>query len=207
MTKRNPNITKERILQAGITEFGSQGFGGARTEAIAERAGCNIRMLYHYFGGKQALYVASLDRVYSAMREKTKTLNLLDIDPVAAMNSLVEFTFDHITENPDFVRLSGVENTQGGKYLQSLPHLSTSAAELISTIDKIVEAGQSGKVFKSEIDSLQLYVSIMALSCLHISHKHTLGVSFGPSIEEASWIAERRNHVAEIILSYVTERK
>ena len=66
--RRDAATTREKILRAGLAEFGARGFGGARTETIAKRAGCNIRMLYHYFGSKEGLYLACLERVYTDLR-------------------------------------------------------------------------------------------------------------------------------------------
>ena len=63
--RRDAVATKARILKAGLAEFGAKGYGGARTDGIAKRAKCNVRMLYHYFGGKQGLYLACLEKVYS----------------------------------------------------------------------------------------------------------------------------------------------
>lgn len=42
--KRNAAATKERILRAAMSEFGSKGYGSARIAKIVKRAGCNIRL-------------------------------------------------------------------------------------------------------------------------------------------------------------------
>jgi AcrR family transcriptional regulator len=55
---RDPERTRERILEAAVEEFAAEGFTGARVDSIAEKAGVNKRMLYHYFGNKQDLFVA-----------------------------------------------------------------------------------------------------------------------------------------------------
>ncbi|MGH8792595.1 MAG: TetR family transcriptional regulator [Stackebrandtia sp.] len=47
--------TRERILEAAVEEFGAKGFAGARTAAIAARAGVNQQLISYYFGGKQGL--------------------------------------------------------------------------------------------------------------------------------------------------------
>jgi AcrR family transcriptional regulator len=48
-------LTRERILQAAVTEFGARGYSGARTAAIAARAGVNAQLISYHFGGKQGL--------------------------------------------------------------------------------------------------------------------------------------------------------
>src|SRR5438105_15926018 len=59
---RNPQRSQELILAAAFQEFAEQGFAGARVDRIARRAGINKRMLYHYFGDKEALFRQVLRR-------------------------------------------------------------------------------------------------------------------------------------------------
>ena len=59
---RNPERTQERIFKAAFKEFAGKGFAGARVDGIARRAGINKRMLYHYFGDKEALFREVLRR-------------------------------------------------------------------------------------------------------------------------------------------------
>ena len=60
MPGRNPDATRARILKAGCELFAAAGFSGTRIDAIAARSGANKRMIYHYFGGKEALFEAVL---------------------------------------------------------------------------------------------------------------------------------------------------
>lgn len=57
---RNPDRTKQRILDAALKVFAARGFAGARVNDIARRASANKRMIYHYFGDKEGLFRAVL---------------------------------------------------------------------------------------------------------------------------------------------------
>lgn len=59
---RNPERSREKILIAAFKEFAAKGFAGARVDRIARRASINKRMLYHYFGDKEALFREVLRR-------------------------------------------------------------------------------------------------------------------------------------------------
>ncbi|MCR9140019.1 MAG: TetR family transcriptional regulator [Alphaproteobacteria bacterium] len=201
--KRDPAATKERILKAGLAEFGSKGYGGASMETVVKRAKCNIRMIYHYFGGKQNLYVACLERVYSHIRAEEQKLNLEQLPPVKALEQLVDFTFDHMQNNPDFVKIAVVENMQRGKYIGSVTPVARAAAGLIDTIETILKRGVRQKVLRSGIDAFQLYVSILSLSYLHLSNRHTLSITYGQDLSDPKWLEARRKHVRNMILSYV----
>ena len=85
MPKRDAVATKERLLKSGLAEFGNKGYGGARTAKIAQRARCNIRLLYYYFGGKEGLYLACLERVYTEIRDRERDLNLEKVEPREAV--------------------------------------------------------------------------------------------------------------------------
>lgn len=65
---RDPDRTRRRILAAALAEFSAKGFAGARVDAIARRARGNKRMLYHYFGDKEALFTAVLRRKMAERR-------------------------------------------------------------------------------------------------------------------------------------------
>lgn len=60
--KRDAERTRERILEAALIEFGEHGFAGARTSAIAARAGVNQQLISYYFAGKEGLYQALQQR-------------------------------------------------------------------------------------------------------------------------------------------------
>jgi TetR/AcrR family transcriptional regulator len=60
--KRDPERTREKILEAAMVEFGEHGYAGARISAIAGRAGVNQQLISYYFDGKAGLYRALTDR-------------------------------------------------------------------------------------------------------------------------------------------------
>ena len=60
MPRRNPEATRARILAAAEELFAAAGLAGTRIDAVAARSGANKRMIYHYFGGKEALFEAVL---------------------------------------------------------------------------------------------------------------------------------------------------
>src|SRR5262249_21579913 len=103
--KRNPARTRETILQAAVAEFCRNGFTGARVETISARSGANMRLLYHYFGDKDGLYMAALDRVYTQVRAAERRLDLGKVEPVEGMSRLIDFTFEFFAAHPEYVSL------------------------------------------------------------------------------------------------------
>ncbi|MEE4463162.1 TetR/AcrR family transcriptional regulator, partial [Azotobacter chroococcum] len=74
--KNNPEKTRQDILLAAIHEFAEQGLSGARVDAIAERTSTSKRMIYYYFGSKEQLYLAVLEKLYGDIRATEATLRL-----------------------------------------------------------------------------------------------------------------------------------
>jgi AcrR family transcriptional regulator len=66
VTKRDPEAARRRILDAAARAFAACGPQGARIDAIAAEADVNKRMLYHYFGAKDELFVAVLNDRFGA---------------------------------------------------------------------------------------------------------------------------------------------
>jgi TetR/AcrR family transcriptional regulator len=59
---RDAERTRAAILDAALVEFGEHGYAGARTSAIARRAGVNAQLISYYFDGKEGLYRALQQR-------------------------------------------------------------------------------------------------------------------------------------------------
>src|SRR5258708_35245293 len=100
--KYDPEQTKRNILDVATQEFSAMGLTGARVDAIAERTNTTKRMIYYYFGSKEGLYEAVLEQEYGAIRELEQELMLAELEPVAALRKLVEFTFDYHDKHRDF---------------------------------------------------------------------------------------------------------
>ena len=143
-----------------------------------------------------------MERVYLNIREEERSLNLTDLPPVEALTKLVHFTFDHMRKNPDFVHMAAAENTMRGKFVKKLPLIAKAAESLVDAIRDILERGERECGFRGGVDALQLYVSVLSLSYLHLSNRHTLSATYGQDMTEAAWLDERRRHVADMILSY-----
>ena len=54
--ERDLNRTRRHLLKAALAEFAAKGFAGARTDAIARKAGVDERMIYYCFETKEGLY-------------------------------------------------------------------------------------------------------------------------------------------------------
>ena len=63
--KEDPDA-KRRLIQAGLEIFGIYNLEGATTRQLAKRAGTNQAAIPYYFGGKEGLYLAVIQHLFSA---------------------------------------------------------------------------------------------------------------------------------------------
>src|SRR3954451_10742865 len=103
--QRDAVRTKREILEVATREFAERGFAGARVDEIAAQTRTTKRMIYYYFGSKEQLYIAALDRAYATIRTLERSIDVEHLGPVAAVRRLAEVTFDHHEAHPDFIRL------------------------------------------------------------------------------------------------------
>jgi TetR/AcrR family transcriptional regulator len=200
---RDAVATAERILKAAIAEFAENGFAGARIDAIARGAEANMRMLYHYYGSKDTLYCRVLETVFNDIRLQEQRLNLSDRPPLEAVVKLFEFTYNHFASNPLFIRILAHENLLGAAYLRRSQRVSTLSSPLLVAIREALLRGEADGVFRRGIDPLQLYVSMVALSYVHISNAPTLSHLFGTSLTSTAWKAQRRKHATEMMIAFL----
>ena len=205
--RRDPERTRETILAAATAEFAAKGIGGARVDAIAAGAGANKRMIYHYFGNKQRLYLAVLERMYAEIRDAEAALRLEQLEPRAAMRRLVEFSFDYYTDHPHFIRLLDNENLHKARNLKRSPGIRQRNSPLVAMIEDLLRRGASSGDFRSGVNPVQLYISIAGLGYFYNSNIHTLSTIFARDFESARERAERRAHMVEVVLGFLKKEK
>src|SRR5919198_3573771 len=147
---RQADITRAEILAVATHEFAQRGYSGARVDEIAARTRTTKRMIYYYFGGKQGLYIAVLERAYAQIRAAEQTLDVAHLDPIAAMRKLAELTFDHHEAHPDFIRLVSIENIHRAEHIAQSSALSGLANPALEVLTRILERGRTAGEFRAD---------------------------------------------------------
>ena len=97
--------TESRILQAAEEEFLLKGLEGARTTAIAERAGVTHAMLHYYFRTKNMLFERIIEeKMRNAGNIMQAVFVLGDMPLMERVKRGVEQHFDFIAVNPNLPR-------------------------------------------------------------------------------------------------------
>ncbi len=199
---RDPERTKQDILQVAAEEFAKLGLSGARVDAIAARTHTTKRMIYYYFESKEGLYVAVLERAYSGIRRIEASLKLDELDPETALRRLVEFNFDYHEAHPEFVRLVMIETIHNAAYVCGAEELRHTNSPAIEGLTDILERGYKAGVFKRRIEARELHMMISALSFFRVSSRATFSTLF--SIDIGAARERQRRDIADSILLLMT---
>jgi AcrR family transcriptional regulator len=197
---RDPERTSAAILAAATQEFTEKGYGGARIDAIAQRSGANKRMIYHYFGGKEDLYLAVLESAYASIRSAEATLRLHDLAPTAAIERLCKFTWDYFLEHPEFLSLLNTENLHRAKYLKRSARVFNLHSPLVSVIADILDRGVASGEFRKGVDPVHVYITIASIGFFYLSNRWTLSTIFRRDLTEPKELKAWGAHVAEVVL-------
>jgi TetR/AcrR family transcriptional regulator len=196
---RDADGTRSRILQAAIGEFAEAGYSGARIDTICKRARSNPRMVYHYFGDKDGLYVTALEHVLGELRHEELKLEVDHVDPLVGMLQLFDFIHAHFGSHPELIPLLSGENLLRARFLRRSVKTPILASPLIELIARLLVRGARERVFRSGIDPLQLYVVMVALSSFPRSNAHTLSVIFRTNLLEPAWQTAQKRFADQIL--------
>lgn len=204
-TTRDRDASKEKILVAATHEFAEKGLQGARVDQIAERASVNKRMLYYYFGQKDDLFLAVLERTYEKIRDEERKLNLTEVEPVEAIRRLISFTWNYYLQNPEFIPLLNSENLHKAIHLKQSTKIQSLHSPFVSMLEEVLMRGRQEGVFRSGADPVQLYITIASLAYFYLSNKHTLSTIFNRDLLSQRARAERLSHMTDVVLGYLIQ--
>jgi TetR/AcrR family transcriptional regulator len=201
--RRRPDATRRRILAAATAEFAGKGLAGARIEEIANRARVSKRMLYHYFGNKDALWLAVLEQAYLQIRSWERELDVSRLSPAVGMRRLIEFNMDYVHTHPEFISLLLGENLHRGKYLRRSRKVREMHTSLLGLIGDLLKRGSRTGVFRRGVDPAELYISIAALSFFYFSNIHTLSTIFDRDLNSPSARRRHLDHSTKVVLGFL----
>ena len=204
MKERNPQKSKLAILTAAENEFAEKGFWGARVDEIAQSANINKRMIYAYFGDKEELYNQVLLNNYSKMEEVELSLEKQNLYGIELVKQIVSTYFDFLHSNPNFVNILMWENLNKGNSLKKFENTSIER-ETIQYFINAIEQGKQDNLFRKDVDSKQVVLSMITTCFANFSNQYTLSKLFNTNLTDKDVLEKRKQHTIDMILSYLTK--
>jgi TetR/AcrR family transcriptional regulator len=184
--KRDPERTRERILDAAVVEFGEHGFAGARISAIARRAGVNEQLISYYFDSKEGLY--------RALQQRWQLISAGASRPELPIAEVVAAFLRLNIEQRSFARLLAWDG---------LAHTGSDAAEPDAYFTEMVEelrrrqqAGELADDLDPAYVLLMLFAAALAPTVIPQIARRLTGLSADSPTFQAAY-AEQLRHVVE----------
>ena len=176
---RDAERSRTAILVAAEEFFSEHGYDAASLNDIGAAAGLSRGTPSYFFGSKEQLYVAVLDRAFGARQEATEAAfepvrawAAGDADLGALRDALERAARDYIrflVDHPSFVRLVMREELAGGRRMAARTEASTAMQAAFMALRR--QAGRRGlSAFKVD-DAVLLFVS---LTFAPVSYRNTL---------------------------------
>lgn len=209
MDKKEKPSTEQLILEAAEEEFLRKGFDGARTTAIAERAGVTHAMLHYYFRTKEQLFeriVAKIttlvaQTIFAAMGdpqrpivERIRSGIASHFDLVAAHPLLPRFFLNEVVMRPEHYHLLDDSLKE---------RIPTLFLRLQAEADRAAEAGEM-----EAVDMRQLFISIVSLNVFPFLALPFAGLLLGEMAgDREKFLAARKAEAIETILRRIQKPK
>lgn len=200
--ERNGLRTREAVLDAAERLFADRGYESTSLTDVGAAAGVSRGTPGYFFGSKEQLYRAvlerCLERVRSAVRSGRERALASNEPPEVVLAGAVGEYFDFISANPHFVRLLEREALSGGVHLKTLPPHLEAAQEALSAIVTELAMDPADRA-----EAEQLMVSMLALSWFHVVHGPTVLRGLGVDAASEEYRQERRQHVVNLVVQGV----
>ena len=204
--QRDAERTRAELLAVAAATFAEHGYSGARVDDIAERTRTTKRMIYYYFGGKEGLYRAVLEDAYRGIREAEQAIDVDESDPLSAIRSLAELTFDHHVSHDSFIRLVAIENIHRGEHIRMIPSIRSLAAPAKTILDRILERGRELGEFRDDVDAIDVHLVISSYCVFQVANAHTFGYLFDVDFADPARRAHLRTVIGDVVVGWLRPR-
>jgi AcrR family transcriptional regulator len=198
--------TQSDILDVATAEFAANGFAGARVDEIAARTRTTKRMIYYYFGSKEGLYLAALERVYAQIRQVEREVQVDELTPTEALRTIAETTYDHHTTHEAFIKLVSIENIHRAEHLSRSEAILRENVTAVTVLESVIERGVGEGLFRDDIDALDVHMVISAYACFHVANRHTFAAIFNRDMLDPALQDSHRRLVGDLLVALMTDR-
>jgi len=200
--ERNPERSRERLLDAALEEFAQHGYAGARVGAIARRAGLNKQLISHHFGGKRGLY-------HSVMGERRlRGGGELEGVPTRLNEALGAF-FERARNDPEWVRVLLWESLEGAAgdgidesgELADGPIATSAEPRRARYLDRVawVEAEQAAGRLPADLDATLLLLTLLGGALYPVLLPDVCELMTGSRPDDEEFASRYRDHLARFV--------
>ena len=183
---------RERLLNAATQTFRAEGFGGARVEEIAERAGISKTTVYRQYGTKEDLFRAAIWHGMSDLRGRIEQLLKPRRDFAKTLLLLVRTLTDHMatTDTIEITRVSVGESHRFPDVAKGFLQYVNAMLEPVAAF--IASAAQGGTINVSDAPQAARDLLTLVAGSVEV----LMGIPTTPAQRE-----QRAAHIQQLLLS------
>jgi len=167
-------------------------------DQIVAAARVNKRMVYHYFGSKEAIYRAALLDVYNRIVAAEFHATESDASPHDKLTRLLRNYFDFLDENPEFTQLIQWENAERGKHIAKQKQL-LSKDPFLERFRQIVREGMTSGQFRQDLNIPHLLIHCIGLCFIYHSNRFSLSQGLSMDLGDRNERQKGLNQILTLI--------
>jgi TetR/AcrR family transcriptional regulator len=202
---RDAERSRRAILAAAEQLFAERGFGGASLADIGEAAGVSRGTPSYFFGSKEELYVAVLERISADRTARLEPAFRPLVEWAEAkqprhslrtvLSRAVEEYLAFLRDRPTFVDMIEREALDGGARLSAIEVESTVMEDAFGTLRRHARAHGL-----RSFDVTDVILCMIGLGYLPAAHRGTIMRRNGLSLDDPAFLRRRRRHIVDILL-------
>jgi TetR/AcrR family transcriptional regulator len=204
---RDAERSRRAILDAAEALFARRGFEAASLAEIGEAAGVSRGTPSYFFGTKEELYRAVLERMYA---DRTAVLEPVFAPLVAwaqargdaagplrsVLAQSVEGYLRFLHDRPTYVDIIERESLAGGERLRSIGVESTVMEDAFGAL-----RGRARARGLRAFDPGQAVITLVSLSYLPVAHRDTMVRRQGFAFDDPAFVAARKEHITDVMMN------
>ena len=200
MPERDAERSKAAILAAAEDLFAHQGYEGASMQEIGEAAGLARSTPAYFFGSKENLYRAVLERLFErahAVLAPAHEAAARDAkQPREAIESLIGAYLDFLAADPIFVRVIHRETASERDWLRETLENATVIQAALGALPSAL-----GGTSPDPAAAAHLVVNVSALVWYPFAQAHTLLAALGIDPRDPAFLEAQKRQITEILLA------
>lgn len=157
--QRDTEATRHALIEAGRDVFAEFGFGGAKVDAIAARAGVNKAMINYHFQGKSGLYQvvieSVMDHAVSRLQEHLQSVNT----PEQKIRLIIRNIGYMFSQYPGHPKIMIREMISGAQHLDE--RIQQRFFTMMNIFKSIIKEGIASGAFK-DVDPVFIHHTIIS---------------------------------------------
>ena len=206
---RDASRSREALLDAAERLFAARGFDGASLAEIGGEAGLSRGTPNYFFGAKDDLYAAVIERMLRA-RDAALGPSFARLEewararkPAEPLDRVLEATVDDylrfLHDRPTFVAIIEREALAGGARLAAVESASTVMEDAFGALRR--SARSHGL---RSFDVSEVVIALVALAFMPLAHRDTMLRRHRLDPDDGRFRARRRRHIVGVLMHLMT---